>query len=163
MAEIVFFSYAHEDHELMDSVRRQLVMYEREGMIVKWYDRLILPGQEWEREIDERINRASIILLLVSPYFLDSRYCYNLEMRTALRRHESGSANVIPIIVSPCPWEDSPFGFLKVLPEGGRPIALWPNRDEACLNVARGVMRVVRERNRQPATLNNGTLPTTGK
>jgi hypothetical protein len=139
----IFFSYAHEDEALMNSVRRQLILYEREKIIVKWYDRKILPGEEWEGQIDERLQRASIILLFVSPHFIESRYCYNLEMAAALHRHEAGQATVIPIILRPCPWRDAPFRHLQALPKDGRAITLWPNRDQACLNVAEGIMQVV--------------------
>jgi hypothetical protein len=71
----IFFSYAHEDKDLMDIVRRQLILFEREGLIVKWYDRMIIPGQEWDGVIDERINSAKIILLFTSPSFIESKYC----------------------------------------------------------------------------------------
>ena len=141
----IFFSYAHEDEELMDIVRRQLILFERKGMIVKWYDRMILPGQEWEGVIDKRINRAKIILLFISSYFIESKYCYNTEMKVALDRHESGDAVVIPIILRPCPWQDAQIGKLEALPEKGKPITKWGNRDEAALNIAEGIMKVVRK------------------
>ena len=128
----------------MNDVRRQLILYERQGAIVKWHDRMIHPGEEFEERIDERLHQARIILLLVSPHFIESKYCYNVEMKEALRRHESREATVIPIIVRPCPWQDAPFGHLLALPEDGRAVTLWENRDEACLSVAEGVMRVVR-------------------
>jgi hypothetical protein len=40
----IFFSYAHEDEALMNDVRRQLVVYERNGRILKWHDRMIPPA-----------------------------------------------------------------------------------------------------------------------
>jgi len=140
----IFFSYAHEDEELMNDVRRQLIVYDRQRVIVKWHDRLIPAGGAWAGEIDDRLRRARVILLFVSPHFIESKYCYEVEMAEALRRHEAGGAVVIPIILRPCPWGDSPLGHLQALPKDGRAVTLWPNRDEACLNVAEGVMRVVR-------------------
>jgi hypothetical protein len=140
----IFFSYAHEDEELMNDVRRQLTVYDRQNEIVKWYDRLILPGGEWAGEIDDRLRRARVTLLFVSPHFIESKYCYDVEMAEALRRHETGQTVVIPIILRPCPWRDSPIGQLQALPKDGRALTLWPNRDEVCLDVAEGVMGVVR-------------------
>ena len=140
----IFFSYAHEDEELMDDVRRQLVVYDRQHLIVKWYDRLIPAGEAWAGEIDEHLRQARVILLFVSPHFIESEYCYQVEMAEALRRHEAGEAALIPIILRPCPWRDSPIGRLQALPKDGRAVTLWQNRDEACLNVAEGVMQVVR-------------------
>lgn len=141
----IFFSYSHKDKPLMDIVRRQLIVFEREGMIVKWYDGEILPGQELEGKISEHLQHAKIILLFVSSHFIESKYCYNKEMLEALKRHEKGEAKVIPIILRPCLWNDAPFGKLLALPEDGKPLTKWRNRDEAASNVAEGIMKVVRE------------------
>ena len=70
-------------------------------------------------------------------------------MTEALRRHEAGEAVVIPIILRPCPWQDLPIRHLLALPKDGKPITLWENRDEACLEVAKGVMSIVRGMNTQ--------------
>jgi hypothetical protein len=141
----IFFSYAHEDEASMNDIRRQLVVFDRIGMIRKWHDRLIPPGVEWRGQIDARLHTSNIILLLVSPDFFESDYCYDTEMTEALRRHEAGTARVIPIIVRPCLWEMAPFARLQSLLTDARPISLWPDRDEACRNVADGIMQVVRE------------------
>jgi hypothetical protein len=148
----IFFSYAHEDKALMDDVRRQLILYDRQKIITKWFDRKILPGQEWEDVIDKRIAQARIILLFISPHFIESKYCYNVEMKEALLRHEAKEAVVIPIILRPCPWHDAPFGQLQALPQDGKPITQWQDRDEATLNVAEGVMQVVREISRNKSS-----------
>jgi hypothetical protein len=145
MAVEIFFSFAHEDEALMDRVRRQLVVNERNGRILKWHDRKIPAGAEWRKEIDDRLKRAKIILLFVSPDFLDSRYCYEIEGREALRRHKAGDARVIPVILRPCLFQDAPFSRLQALPTDARPISTWANIDEATLDVARGIMSVVEE------------------
>ena len=139
----IFFSYAHEDEDLMDDVRRQLIVYERNGQILKWHDRMISAGGDWKSEIDHRLTNARIVLLFMSPHFIESRYCYEIEGETALQRHKSGDSIVIPIVLRPCPWEETPFGQIQLLPEDGKPITSWDDRDEACLLVARGVMAVV--------------------
>jgi TIR domain len=146
----IFFSYAHEDEALMNEVRRQLVVYERNGRILKWHDRQIPVGTEWRSLIDWRLNQAKIVLLFVSPHFMDSRYCYEIEGQVALRRHDAGEARVIPVILRPCSWQDAPFGKLQVLPHDGKPISQWQDRDQASLEVARGVMAVVDELIVQP-------------
>ncbi len=144
MAVEVFFSYAHEDAELMDDVRRQLIVYERRGEIEKWHDRQIPAGTDWESEIDSRLMRAQIILLLVSPSFIESKYCYDVEVRDALDRHEAEEARVIPIILRPCAWQEAPFGHLQALPEGARAVTQWDDRDQVCLDIARSVMEIAR-------------------
>ena len=139
----IFFSYAHADESLMNDVRRQLIVYERNGRILKWHDRMIPPGTEWREEIDGRLEVAQMILLFMSPHFIESRYCYEVEGQVALRRHNAGEAKVIPIVLRPCAWEETPFGRFQALPRDAQPISRWPDRDEACLDAARGVMRTV--------------------
>jgi hypothetical protein len=136
----IFFSYAHEDEELMDVVRRQLVVHERTGRIVKWHDRKIPAGEEWRRQIDQRIEQAHVILLFMSPHFIESHYCYEIEGEIALRRHQDGSARVIPVVLRPCEWTITPFGDLQALPRDGLPVTQWPDRDQAALDVARGII-----------------------
>jgi hypothetical protein len=146
----VFFSYAHEDESLMDEVRRQLVVFDRQGLIRKWHDRLIPPGSDWRGRIDERLAHSDVILLFISPNFFDRDYCYKAEMAEAMRLHQAKSATVVPIILRPCAWESAPFASLQALPKDGRPITTWADRDAACLDVAEGVMRVVRELRGEP-------------
>lgn len=136
----IFFSYAHEDEDLMNVVRLQLVVRERLGEIVKWHDRMIPAGDEWRNQIDDRIERAHVILLFMSPHFLASRYCYQIEGEVALRRHREGTARVIPVVLRACDWTVTPFGELQALPRDGVPITQWPDRDQASLDVARGIM-----------------------
>lgn len=118
----IFFSYAHEDESLMDDVRRQLIVHERNGRILKWHDRMIPTGSSWGKQIDDRLEQAAIILLFMSPHFIESRYCYEIEGQTALKRHSSGDAVVIPIILRPCAWEATPFGNIQALPKDAKPI-----------------------------------------
>src|SRR5437867_12063493 len=99
MATKIFFSYAHEDELLLKKLKRHLRPLQRQGLIDVWHDRDISAGTKWEEEIDKRLNEANIILLLISPDFMDSDYCYGTEMKRALERHERGEAHVIPVIL----------------------------------------------------------------
>src|SRR5437588_4771006 len=95
----IFYSYAREDEALRNKLEKHLSLLQRQGSIVTWYDRQIIPGTDWAHDIDSHLNQASIILLLISPDFLASDYCYNIEMQRALERHKVGEARVIPIIL----------------------------------------------------------------
>ena len=92
-----------------------------------WHDRRIAPGQEWAGEIDDALEHADVVLLLVSADFLASDYCYDKEMTRALTRHEQGSARVVPVILRPCDWQSSPFGKLQALPLDGKPVTSTPS------------------------------------
>lgn len=135
----VFFSYSHHDEGLRDQLETQLAMLKHQGIIETWHDRRIGAGREIDAAIDEHINQDEIILLLVSPDFIASNYCYNIEMRRALDRHDAGEAIVIPVILRACEWHHAPFGKLLATPRDGKPITQWPDRDEAFLQVAKAV------------------------
>lgn len=142
----VFFCYAHEDEYLRDQLEKQLKILQRQALISSWHDRRISAGMEWGREIAKYLNIAQIILLLVSPDFISSDYCYDIEMERALERHEAGEACVIPIILRPTLWqEDTPFSKLQVLPTDGKPVTTWLDRDEAFLDIAKGLKKTAKE------------------
>ncbi len=136
----VFFSYAREDEALRNKLANHLKLLERQGVIQSWHARQILPGTEWKGQIDNHLETAQIILLLISADFLASDYCYDVEMNRALKRHAGGEARVIPIILRPVDnWESSPFGKLQALPEDGIPVTQWGNEDEAFKNITQGI------------------------
>lgn len=103
----VFFSYSHKDEPLRDELEVHLAMLKREGAISAWHDRKILAGDVLNGEIYARLNDAQVVLLLVSPDFLASAYCYDVEVERAMQLHEQGRARVIPVILRPCDWQTS--------------------------------------------------------
>jgi Protein kinase domain/TIR domain len=137
--------YAHEDEALRVGLIKQLYVLQRQGLITLWHDRDISAGKEWEHEIDVHLNEAQIILLLVSPDFIASDYCYSIEMQQALDRHKLGEACVIPVILRPVYWKGTPFGKLQALPIDGKPITApnWGNIDEAFYSVAEGIHKLL--------------------
>lgn len=157
----VFFSYAHTDEELRKELEKHLAMLRRGKLIEAWHDRKIVPGQPFDRVISEHLEAADIILLLVSPDFLASDYCWDVEVRRAVERHTRGEAAVIPVILRPCDdWQSAPFGGLLALPRDGKPVTTWPNRDEAFVDVARGIRTALADRQYR-ATAPQAPRPTT--
>src|SRR2546421_148066 len=145
MAAKIFFCYAHEDELILNKLKMHLVPLQRQGLIDVWIDREISAGMEWEQEISKHMNEAQIILLLISPNFMVSDYCYGIEMRRMIERHERGEARVIPIILRPVHWVAAPFGKLQALPRDAIPVtsSRWHNWDEAFFNVAEGIYKAL--------------------
>ncbi|HEY5004534.1 MAG TPA: toll/interleukin-1 receptor domain-containing protein, partial [Ktedonobacteraceae bacterium] len=141
----VFYSYAHEDETLLRKLDSHLSSLKREEKIASWYDRDIRAGSDWERAIDERINTADIILLLISSDFIASNYCYSVEAKRALERHYAGEARIIPIILRPVDWQRTPLGQFQALPHDGKPLASYSDKDKACLEIVQGIRQVVDE------------------
>ncbi len=147
MPVTIFFCYVREDEVLLNKLKAHLKPLQREGLIAVWYDRDISAGTEWEREIRKHLNAAQIILLLVSPDFMNSDYCISHEMKRAVERHERKEARVIPIILDHVYWQVDPLNKLQVLPTDGKPVmgASWHSLNEALFNVTEGIRRVVEQ------------------
>lgn len=132
----LLFSYAHEDERYKDVLATHLKILQRQNTISTWNDREIGAGENWREEIMNELNRADIILLLISADFLASDFCYDVEMERALEREAKKEARVIPIILRDCIWTKAPFAKLQALPKDGKPIRSWPDKDKAWRNVA---------------------------
>lgn len=135
----LFFSYSHRDEALRDELEKHLAGLKHQGIIESWHDRRIGAGEEWASQIDENLQSADIILLLVSADFIASPYCYGIETKEALRRHEAGEAKVIQVILRPCDWHDLPFGKLQAATKDGRPVAKFPSLDDGFLEVVQSI------------------------
>lgn len=141
----LFYSYSHKDEKLRKKLESHLHGLKRQGVISGWHDRCIVAGADWRREIDLRLETAGVILLLISSDYIESDYCYGVEMAKALERYEAGKAKVIPVLLRPCEWRSAPFGKLQALPANAQPVTEWKNRDKAFLNIAEGVRQAVEE------------------
>src|SRR6266852_3029128 len=139
----VFYSYSHRDEILRDELRKHLNVLERSGFIKEWHDRQILAGDTWDRQISEYLEKAQLILLLISVDFLASKYCVDIEMTRALDRHDQGHARVIPILLRPVTWRLERLSRLQALPKDALPVTRWPNQDLAFENICEGILAIV--------------------
>lgn len=156
----LFYCYAREDRALRDQLDAHLATLRRTGFITAWYDGEMIPGASWEEEIETHLNTADIILLLISPEFIQSDYCYSKEMKRALERHQAKKARVVPILLRPVDWAGTPFSSLHMLPSDTRPVTLWPDRDGALEDVAKGVRKVVNDLRSQRIIASGSLAPT---
>jgi hypothetical protein len=132
----IFVSYSHRDRTFVEELSAHLRLLQRQGLVEVWTDSEITAGQEWSEAIDNQLNSADIILLMVSSNFLASEFCWGVEMSRALERHAAGSAVVIPVLLRPCLWDDAPFAKLQAVPRDAKPISMHRNTDEAWVDVA---------------------------
>jgi len=139
----VFFSYSHEDESLRNELAKHLSLLKREGVISAWHDRMITAGDEWKGGIDKNLEEAQVILLLVSASFIASDYCFDIETKRAIERHNQGEARVIPVLVRTCDWKSAPFAKLTALPTNWKAVTSWSNQDEAWTDVALGIRKAV--------------------
>lgn len=143
MVKLVF-SYAHADEALRNELEKHLAPLRRQGLIEPWHDRRIVPGQEFGGEIERHFEDADIVLLLISPDFINSDYCYDVEMKQAVERHRLGQAVVIPVILRPCHWHDLPFGGLLAATVDGKPVTQFPSLDDGFYQVVDAIKRAIK-------------------
>jgi hypothetical protein len=135
----IFYSYAPQDDELQQQLEKHLGNLKRQGKIAGWCKRDIDAGQAIEDELSSYLNRAHIILLLISPDFIASDECWNKEMDRALERQKTESTLVIPILLRPTDYQDAPFSNLRVLPRNGKPVTSWTDYDEAFASIVQDI------------------------
>jgi formylglycine-generating enzyme required for sulfatase activity len=148
MAEVspkIFISYSHNDETLKNELIKHLSILKRQGVISIWQDREISPGTEWDKQINDNLKTADIILLLVSSDFIASEYCDGVEVKTAIARHKAGDACVIPVILRKVLWDSAPFAKLQALPTNATPVKSWTNQDDAFTDIAEGIRDVAQE------------------
>lgn len=139
----LFISYSHRDERYLKRLETQLAALRREGVIADWHDRMIMPGEQWRMAIGHGLESADCVLLLVTPDFIASDYCYAVEMERALQRHREGRALVLPVIVRPSDWQHTPLGELQALPKDAKPVVEWARQDRAWLDVTDGLRRAL--------------------
>ncbi len=155
----VFFSYSHNDESLRDELAKHLKLLERTNVIDAWHDRAIPAGSEWDKAIKTELNEADIILLLISADFLASDYIWDVEVKTAMERHEANDAIVVPIVLRECAWFDAPFGKLQGLPKDAKPVTSYPNMDEPFTFITNHIKKTAKAIRAQKTIENEGDTP----
>lgn len=139
----LFISYAQKDQDLRGQLETHLALLKRQNLIESWKDRTLLSGQDYQGIIDDRIEQADIVVLLLTPSFMSSSYCYEGEMARAMELNQRGEIRVIPVLCRPCDLTGAPFAKLQGLPTNHKPIVKWGDTDEAWLDVVKGLRQVV--------------------
>lgn len=139
----LFISYSHIDNRVLEQLHKHMAILREEGKVSAWFDREILAGGNLNADIKEKLDEAEIFIAIVSPDYLYSNYCYQIEFKHALKRKENGDLIIVPVIAQPCDWHASPFGEMKAIPTDGKPISDWVNENTAYLNIVQELRRLL--------------------
>ena len=134
----VFVSYSHKDAELKKQFDTNLRVMERQGIIGKWTDGEIQPGDRWSESITDAMNSSQVIIFMVSNNFLDSDFIRKNEAPLALQRMNEGKAVVIPVLLRRTPgWRNEMWYTLQAIPSEVKPVEsdFWKNSIEAFADV----------------------------
>lgn len=141
----LFVSYSHEDEALKNELLKHIEPLKRLNLIESWHDRKLVAGEDWEKSISKNLETADIVLLLVSIDFINSKYCFDIELDRALELHAQQKTTVVPVILRNCLWQHTAFAKLQALPRDAKAVCAWPDRDEAFTNVADGIRQVAEQ------------------
>jgi hypothetical protein len=156
MTKKLFISYSHKDENHREDFNDHLSMLQRNGVVDCWHDRKIIAGDDWKNQIDDNLECADIIIFLVSPSFLASDYCYDVEVKRAMKRQVEGTAQIISIVIRPCDWGDSDFSKFQAVPKNAKPITTWEDKDTAWLDAIQSIKKHINEFSPKPV---NTKLP----
>jgi hypothetical protein len=146
IVEICFLNVP-EDDEICEEVDKHLSILKRDGFITVWYASQLNAGAVSEIGIKEHLDNAHIVVILVSPDFIASPYCSTLWLEQVMQRHYVGHTHIIPVITRPVNFQGAPFDKLLALPKNGRSIATCRHKDQALLDVANEIRKVITEMN----------------
>lgn len=139
----IFISYSHEDTSVIERFRKHLSPLKDNGLVEDWYDRKIMPSEDYEEKIDNNLDDTDIICLFISASFLDSENCKKEKIK-ALKLNRCKQIPVIPIILSDCGWQDvKDISKLLALPTDGKPISNFSNQDSGWKDVYDGLKKVI--------------------
>lgn len=139
----IFISYAHEDEDLKLELDKHLKVLKRSSKVQVWSDCEIGSGEEWNQAIKVELDRANIILLLISVDFNASDFIWDKELAVAMTRHKAGTARVVPVVLRRCDWHGLPYAQLQALPSHGKPVTEYSDRDLAYTEIAQGIEKLV--------------------
>jgi hypothetical protein len=148
-----FISYSHQDSAMLDHLHTHLSQLKREQLISTWTDRQIDAGGRVDDQIGAALKDAQIFIALLSPHYIASGYCYEKEFATALEREKAGTITIVPVIVQPCDWHNTPFTDFKALPRDGKAVSDWSNVNTAFLDVTQNLRKMVAGQSSEGATM----------
>lgn len=140
----IFISYSHKDAKYKADLLSHLKSIELTHNVDVWHDGKILAGDTIDSEVLIQLGISDVILLLVSPNFLASSYCIQIELNKAIERHKKGQCIVVPVILSETIIDDS-LSFSKLLrvPEDGKPIQKFKPQNNGYVNAVAKIKQMI--------------------
>jgi hypothetical protein len=139
----VFVSYSHEDAKFQSAFHKAVSVLRRRGLIGEWFDGQIVPGEDFGKEIFRQLARAEIVVLLLSPSYVNSEFCWGKELKAALEHRQHRDLRVVGILVRPVHLEGTELSQHKLLPKDRKPVTKWHLQDEAWESVCVGLEQVI--------------------
>lgn len=144
----IFICYTGEDSSYKEKFESSLANLKRANKVKIWSDQEILAGEKPDETIEMHLKEADIIVLLLSPDFLDSDKIWDKEFPVIEKHLKNKTAKVIPILLRSCDWKETKIGKLKTIPTNPKnhelePISKWEDKDEAWQIVLNEIKKII--------------------
>jgi TIR domain len=147
--ETVFVSYAKKDKRYLDMLMPHLNSFVNLKLITVFTHDAVKPGDLWQEKTKSAILQAVAAILLITENYLASESLMERQLPQLLKQAERNGAIIIPLIVTPCAYEDVPhiYQFKSVNDPDDTLIGMTgKDRGKVLLLVARTAARAARER-----------------
>jgi type I restriction enzyme R subunit len=143
----ICISYSHEDKAYLERLQAHLMGYRYVSStsldVDIWDDTKIQQEPDWHEGIEKSLQLTRVAILLVSANFLASDFIWEIEMPLLLKASSQGEIIVIPIIVRPCLFEETPLASFQSFNNPAIPVAAMSQvqQEETWGNVAEVIWR----------------------
>lgn len=119
----IFISYSHADELWLNVLRTHLRPLERNHKLQVFADDSLKTGEVWRSRIDDELAQARVAIMLISDDFLASDWINNQELPVLISAAEQHGTTIIPIIVRPCAFTNSPLAKFQALNNPAKPLS----------------------------------------
>jgi len=102
----IFISYSSKDTKEINELTLHLDLYKNNGSIDYYLDTKMQDSEEWNPQIMQEMERANVLLMLLSPGYFSSPYIVQKEIPMALKylAEVKKTKQVYWILLKPCSY-----------------------------------------------------------
>lgn len=113
----------HEDRRYVQSLLVHFASCQQTSCFVVWDTTHIPAGSLWQEEIISHLAEAHIVIPLISADFLASPF-FAQALPRLLEASYAGSLRILPVILRPCLFQESPLAPLQAANDPSKPLSL---------------------------------------
>jgi internalin A len=121
----VFVSYAHKDRKWADELVTFLAPWIRDKRVDLWDDSRIPLGHNWQPEIQNAIEEATVAVLLVTKDFLASDFITKYELPMLLQRARKKQVRLAWVAVRHSGVQATQLSQIQAVNDPGSPHSAW--------------------------------------
>ncbi len=133
-AKKLFISYSKDDLLLVNKFIEHLSVLQLDGKVAHWYCTELTAGTDWHDEIQGHFDQSDMVVFMVSPNFMRTKYIHEHEIKKAFKRQaKDAKFKIVPVILDFCGWTTAHnnLGQFTALPYTAKPVVDFSNQNMA--------------------------------